>query len=30
VFVSLIYWVGSYWMSRESQRLEARLGVGTR
>jgi general L-amino acid transport system permease protein len=29
-FVSLIYWVGSYWMSRESQRLEARLGVGTR
>jgi general L-amino acid transport system permease protein len=30
VFVSFIYWVGSYWMSRESQRLEARLGVGTR
>jgi general L-amino acid transport system permease protein len=30
VFISLIYWVGSYWMSRESQRLEARLGVGTR
>jgi general L-amino acid transport system permease protein len=30
MFVSLIYWVGSYWMSRESQRLEARLGVGTR
>jgi general L-amino acid transport system permease protein len=30
VFVSFIYWVGSYWMSRESQRLEARLGVGER
>lgn len=30
VFVSFIYWVGSYWMSRESQRLETRLGVGTR
>jgi general L-amino acid transport system permease protein len=30
IFVSLIYWVASYWMSRESQRLEARLGVGTR
>jgi general L-amino acid transport system permease protein len=30
VFISLIYWVGSYWMSRESQRLETRLGVGTR
>jgi general L-amino acid transport system permease protein len=30
VFVSLIYWVGSYWMSRESQRLEAKLGVGER
>lgn len=30
VFVGLIYWVGSYWMSRESQRLEARLGVGVR
>lgn len=29
-FVSLIFWVGCYWMSRESQRLEARLGVGTR
>jgi general L-amino acid transport system permease protein len=30
VFVSFIYWIVSYWMSRESQRLEARLGVGTR
>ncbi len=30
VFVSFIYWILSYWMSRESQRLEARLGVGTR
>jgi general L-amino acid transport system permease protein len=30
LFVSFIYWVGSYWMSRESQRLERRLGVGER
>lgn len=30
IFAGLIYWVGSYWMSRESQRLEARLGVGVR
>jgi len=30
VFVSLIYWTGSYWMSRESQRLERRLGLGER
>lgn len=30
VFISFIYWIVSYWMSRESQRLEARLGVGTR
>lgn len=30
IFVSLIYWVGSYSMSRESQRLEQRLGVGQR
>jgi general L-amino acid transport system permease protein len=30
VFVSLVYWVGSYSMSRESQRLEQRLGVGER
>jgi general L-amino acid transport system permease protein len=30
VFASLIYWTGSYWMSRESQRLERRLGLGER
>lgn len=30
VFVAFIYWVGSYSMSRESQRLERRLGVGER
>lgn len=30
VFVSFIWWVGCYWMSRESQRLEARVGVGER
>jgi general L-amino acid transport system permease protein len=30
VFASFIYWVGSYTMSKESQRLERRLGVGTR
>src|SRR5918999_3519699 len=30
VFISFIYWAGSYWMSRESQRLETRLGVGER
>jgi general L-amino acid transport system permease protein len=30
VFASVIFWVGSYTMSRESQRLEAKLGVGTR
>lgn len=30
MFVAVIYWVASYWMSRESQRLEARLGVGER
>ena len=30
VFVSFIYWTGSYWMSRESQRLERRLGLGER
>ena len=28
VFASFVYWSGSYWMSRESQRLERRLGVG--
>ncbi len=30
IFASFIYWAGSYWMSRESQRLERRLGVGER
>ena len=30
VFAALIYWVGSFTMSRESQRLEKRLGVGER
>jgi general L-amino acid transport system permease protein len=30
LFVSFVYWVGSYSMSRESQRLERRLGVGQR
>lgn len=30
VFVSFVYWAGSYSMSRESQRLEQRLGVGKR
>jgi general L-amino acid transport system permease protein len=30
VFASFVYWAGSYWMSRESQRLERRLGVGER
>ncbi len=29
-FVGLLFWVGSYTMSRESQRLEAKLGVGQR
>lgn len=29
-FAGLIFWVGSYTMSRESQRLEKRLGVGER
>jgi len=29
-FVSLLFWVGSYVMSRESQRLEKKLGVGQR
>jgi general L-amino acid transport system permease protein len=29
-FVGFIYWVGCYTMSRESQRLERRLGVGER
>lgn len=30
VFAAFVYWAGSYWMSRESQRLEARLGIGVR
>jgi general L-amino acid transport system permease protein len=30
VFAAFVYWVGSYSMSRESQRLERRLGVGER
>lgn len=30
MFVLFIFWIGSYTMSRESQRLESRLGVGTR
>jgi len=30
VFVSFLFWVGSFTMSRESQRLEKRLGVGSR
>jgi general L-amino acid transport system permease protein len=29
-FVGLIYWVGSYTMSKESRRIERRLGVGER
>ncbi|MPY95192.1 MAG: ABC transporter permease subunit [Acidimicrobiia bacterium] len=29
-FVGLLFWLGSYTMSRESQRIEAKLGVGTR
>jgi general L-amino acid transport system permease protein len=29
-FAALLFWVVSYTMSRESQRLEKRLGVGTR
>ncbi len=29
-FVALLFWIGSYTMSRESQRLEKKLGVGTR
>jgi general L-amino acid transport system permease protein len=30
VFAAFLLWVGSFTMSRESQRLERRLGVGTR
>jgi general L-amino acid transport system permease protein len=29
-FAAMLFWVGSYTMSRESQRLERKLGVGTR
>lgn len=29
-FVGLLFWVGSYVMSRESQRIEKKLGVGLR
>jgi len=29
-FVALVYWAGSYTMSRESRRLESRLGLGER
>ena len=29
-FAGLIFWVGSYTMSRESRRLEKKLGVGER
>lgn len=29
-FAALLFWIGSYTMSRESQRLERKLGVGTR
>ncbi|MDG2497039.1 MAG: amino acid ABC transporter permease [Aquiluna sp.] len=29
-FVGLLFWVGSYFMSRESQRIEKKLGVGIR
>jgi general L-amino acid transport system permease protein len=29
-FAAFLFWVGSFTMSRESQRLERRLGVGTR
>jgi ABC-type amino acid transport system permease subunit len=29
-FAALIFWVGCYTMSRESRRLERKLGVGER
>lgn len=29
-FIALLFWIGSYTMSKESQRLERRLGVGNR
>ena len=30
VFIAFLFWVGSYTMSRESQRVERKLGVGSR
>jgi general L-amino acid transport system permease protein len=30
IFGAALFWVGAYTLSRESQRLERRLGVGTR
>jgi general L-amino acid transport system permease protein len=30
IFAAFVYWTGAYWMSRESQRLERRLGLGER
>ncbi|HSL56884.1 MAG TPA: amino acid ABC transporter permease [Acidimicrobiales bacterium] len=30
MFAGLLFWIGSYTMSRESQRIESKLGVGTR
>jgi ABC-type amino acid transport system permease subunit len=30
IFVGVLFWVVSYVMSKESQRLEKRLGVGVR
>jgi general L-amino acid transport system permease protein len=30
LFAAFVYWAGSYWMSRESQRIERRLGIGER
>jgi general L-amino acid transport system permease protein len=30
LFVAFLFWVGSFTMSRESQRLERKLGVGVR
>ena len=30
VFVGILYWIASYWLSKESQRLEVRLGIGER
>ena len=29
-FVAMLFWIGSYTMARESQRLERRLGGGER